>query len=98
MKYYQPIKHNTYSRFKTDRVDESRLMKQVTKITEKSVMPHLEIITTNLHHVNGKQFEYCSSITNSMITFLERYKYLTEKQFHLLLKIKKIIVDKIKYV
>ncbi len=98
MKYYQPIKHNTYSRFKTDRMDESRMMKEVIKITEKSVLPHLKIITTNLHYLSGKQFEYCSGVTNNMITFLERYKYLTEKQFHLLLKVKQIVNDKIKFV
>jgi hypothetical protein len=73
-------------------------MKEVIKITEKSILPHLKIITNDINCLSGKQFEYCSKVTNSMITFLERYKYLTEKQFHLLLKVKQIVVDNTKFV
>jgi hypothetical protein len=94
MKYYQPIKHKTYSRFKTDRIDESKLI-QVIKHTDKQVIPHLEIITANLHHLKGKPFDYCSKCVSSIIEFLDKNKFITDKQLQLVLTIKRQVVSAI---
>ena len=95
MKYYQPIKHRTYTKFKTDRIDESKLI-QVIKHTDKQVMPHLEIITTNLHHLTGKPFDYCSKCISGITEFMEKNKFITDKQLQLVLSIKRQVTNAIK--
>ena len=95
MKYYQPIKHNTYSRFKTDRMDESKLI-QVVKHSNQQVMPHLELITTNLHYLTDKPFQYCSKCISGIIEYMEKNSFVTDKQLQLVLSIKRQVMNAIK--
>lgn len=90
-KYYQPIKHGTYTRFKSDRIDESRIIPQSPGVPYNLVKNVIREIHSNFKYLSTKSQEFHKTFCRSIVVAVSSNWKVTEKQYQHLLNIKKQI-------
>ena len=90
-KYYQPIKHGTYVRFKSDRIDETRIINPTPGVPHKQVKDVIKVIHSNFHYLSAKSQAFHKTFCRSIVVNITNNWKVTEKQYQHLLNIKKQI-------
>ena len=69
----------------------------MTKITEKMVLPVLNVITLNIGNLkNDRTYKWCRDATTSITNYLGRNQFITESQWNLLRKIERQVLNETK--
>ena len=87
-KYYQPIKQGTYVKFKSDRVDESRIINRTPSVPYTQVKDELKFIHSNFRKLNRQSRSFHSEYLMSIVSNIKNRIPVTQKQFNHIIKIK----------
>ena len=90
-KYYQPIKQGTYVRFKSDRIDESRIINPTPGVPYNQVKDVLKVIHSNFHYLHTKSQAFHKTFCRSIVVNITNNWKITPKQYQHLLNIKEQI-------
>jgi len=90
-KYYQPIKQGTYVRFKSDRIDESRIINPTPGVPYNQVKDVLKVIHSNFNYLSAKSQAFHKTFCRSIVVAVSSKWKVTEKQYQHLLNIKRQI-------
>jgi hypothetical protein len=66
------------------------------KITEKMVLPVLDVITLNIMNLENREYVWCKKTVASITDYLGRNRFITQAQWDILLKIKRQVLSKSK--